>query len=172
MIVMGVSGCGKSTIGAALATALHLPFLEADGLHSEHNVAKMRAGQPLDDADRRPWLDAIAAALADTRRYPHGLVTACSALKRAYRDRLRACGARLCFVYLEVSQAEAERRLRSRPHHFMPVSLVPSQFAALQPPAPDETDTVHIRADEAPSVVEASTLRTLGVGTGGPFAVH
>jgi gluconokinase len=157
IVVMGVSGSGKSTIGTALARALQLPFLEADTLHGTHNIEKMRRGEPLDDADREPWLDALAAALVDELRYPQGVVMTCSALKRAYRDRLRRDAARLRFIYLSVSREVVEQRLRARRHPFMPESLLPSQFATLEPPARDETDTATVDANRsAPEVLEAA----------------
>jgi gluconokinase len=164
VVVMGVSGCGKTTVGRAVAAALGLPFLEADDLHGSHNVQKMRAGCALTDEDRAPWLAAIARALADVQRYPGGLVITCSALKRAYRDRLRQAAAGLLFVFLDVPQAVAERRLRARPHHFMPASLVPSQFATLERPGPDETDIVTIDADAAADAVARAALQALRTG--------
>ncbi len=135
VVVMGVSGSGKSTIGAALAQRLGVPFVDADDLHPASNVAKMSRGEPLDDEDRWPWLETIGRWLAD---HPDGGVVSCSALKHAYRDRLREHVAELEFVHLTGSREVIERRQASRPGHFMPASLLSSQFATLEPLAPDE----------------------------------
>jgi gluconokinase len=161
VVVMGVSGSGKSTLGAALAQALGLRFVEGDSLHDAHSVDKMRSGQPLDDADRAGWLDAIAVRLRDRAHYPQGLVVSCSALKRAYRDRLRHATPDLRFLYLQIDAAAAHQRLRHRTDHFMPASLVPSQFAALERPAPDESDTVTLEAGAPPATVLAAALEAL-----------
>ena len=133
IIVMGVSGSGKSTVGALLAKRLDLPFMDGDDLHSEANKQKMAAGIPLDDADRAPWLDAIAAALA---RAP--VLIACSVLKRRYRDRLREAVPEVQFVYLAGSPALLAQRLAARTHKFMPPDLLDSQLAILEPPGSDE----------------------------------
>ena len=133
ILVMGVSGSGKSSFGAALAEALHLPFADADAFHPPANITKMQAGTPLTDADRWPWLDALGAWLAAQPG-----VVACSALKRAYRDRLRAAAPGLRLVYLEGAPALIAARQAARPGHFMPPSLMASQFATLEPPTPDE----------------------------------
>lgn len=138
LIVMGVSGCGKSHVGRRLAEHLDCAFLEGDTLHPEANIARMRAGVPLDDADRRPWLDAIGAWL-DARQARHeAAVITCSALKRCYRDRLRQGRPGVCFAWLKVDRTELQRRLHARSAHFMPPSLLDSQLAALQVPAADE----------------------------------
>jgi gluconokinase len=132
VIVMGVSGCGKTSAGIALAERLGLGFIEGDRLHPAANIARMSAGIPLEDADRWPWLDAIGRALAAR---PGGTVASCSALKRAYRERLRsAAGRDLRFVFLELSRPELERRMHLREGHFMPATLLASQLAALEPP--------------------------------------
>jgi carbohydrate kinase (thermoresistant glucokinase family) len=131
IVVMGVSGCGKSTVGAALAARLGLPFIEGDALHDPASVAKMAAGAPLCDADRWPWLDRIGAALAAP---PGGAVAACSALRRAYRDRLRVAVPGLAFLHLAGDRATIAARMATRPHHFMPPALIDSQFATLEPP--------------------------------------
>lgn len=132
VVIMGVSGCGKSSAGAALAAALDRPLIEADAFHSPANLAKMGRGVPLDDADRAGWLDALAAELG---RQPGGAVMTCSALKRAYRQRLRAAAPGLRFVFLDISRAEAGRRVASRPDHFFASdALVDNQFATLEPP--------------------------------------
>lgn len=136
IVVMGVSGCGKSTVARALAQRLALPFVEADELHSPSNVAVMAAGTPLTDDDRRGWLHAVAEALA--RAEATGVVVACSALKRGYRDLLRASAPGLRIVHLTGLQSLLADRLRSRVGHYMPVSLLQSQIDTLEPPAADE----------------------------------
>lgn len=133
VVVMGVSGSGKSTLGAALAASLHARFVDADSLHPPANVAKMADGRPLDDDDRRPWLDAIADELASG-----DVVVACSALKRRYRDHLRLAAPRLALVFLHGDERILAARMRARRDHFMPASLLSSQLAALEPPTPDE----------------------------------
>jgi gluconokinase len=130
IVVMGVAGCGKSTFGQALAAALGAPYLEGDALHGPANIAKMSAGTALTDADRAPWLDRIAARITEAP----GIVVACSALKRSYRDRLRAAGP-LTFVHLKATQDVIAARLAARQGHFMAVSLIESQFATLEDPA-------------------------------------
>ncbi|MCP1372762.1 gluconokinase [Dyella lutea] len=137
LVVMGVSGSGKSHVGAALAAALGAQFLDADDLHPEANLHKMAAGTPLDDCDRMPWLDAVAAWIGAGRARGEAGVVACSALRRRYRDRLRAAAPDLGFVHLAVPRDELARRMRER-RHFMPPSLLDSQLATLEPPAADE----------------------------------
>src|SRR6476620_9178282 len=136
IVVMGVSGSGKSTVGAALAQRLGVPFADADDFHPPANIAKMTAGHALDDDDRRPWLESIGEWLAE--REPTGGVMSCSALKRSYRDQLRHHAHRVEFVHLEGSPAVIARRQSSRPGHFMPATLLASQFATLEQLAPDE----------------------------------
>lgn len=132
IVVMGVAGCGKSSLGAALARAEGLPLIEGDDFHSADNRRKMAEGTPLTDADRDGWLEALAAEL--TRR-ADGAVLTCSALKRRYRDRLRAAAPGLRFVFLAIEPAEAERRVAARAAtHFFNRRLVASQFDALEPP--------------------------------------
>jgi gluconokinase len=135
LLVMGVSGSGKSTIGAQLALALALPFGDADAFHPPANVEKMSAGTPLTDADRWPWLDALGAWLA---AQAGGGVIACSALKRAYRDRLRRAAPGLRILHLAGRPAMITERQAARENHFMPPSLMASQFATLEPPGADE----------------------------------
>ena len=137
IVVMGVSGCGKSTIGRSLADALGWDYQEGDDLHPQVNVDKMSAGIALEDSDRWPWLDRIASWISsEGEQHRQGVVT-CSALKRSYRDRLRRAGDGVCFVYIRVSRAELERRTQQR-LHFMPPSLLDSQLQTLQEPGPDE----------------------------------
>jgi gluconokinase len=146
VIVMGVSASGKSTVGAALARALALPFVEGDELHSRHNIEKMSRGEPLTDEDRAPWLAAIAALLGDERRYPRGVVVACSALKKAYRNELRAASPAARFVFLDASPELIHSRMAARRHHFMPPGLEASQFATLERPEPTERDVIVLDA--------------------------
>jgi len=156
---MGVSGSGKSHLGAALARACGVDFVEGDELHSAANVAKMSAGVPLDDADRQPWLEAIAAAIA--MRRGKGVVVSCSALRRTYRDVLRQADPALRLLYLRVPRDELARRLRER-SHFMPASLLDSQLATLEEPAADERAIVlEAGADLAATV--ATAMRALSV---------
>lgn len=145
LVVMGVSGAGKSTVGRALAAQLGRPFLEGDDFHPAANVRAMAAGVPLTDDDRWPWLDAIAAALATHAAAGTSTVLACSALRRAYRDRLRAAPGRVRFVLLQMPADELDRRMSARAGHFMPARLLGSQLATLEPLAPDE-DGLTVRA--------------------------
>lgn len=135
---MGVSGCGKSTIGALLAARLHIDFIDGDSLHPPANVEKMAAGIPLVDADRRPWLAAVGSAFQSSAREGEGLVIACSALKRAYRDAITAKASGACFVHLAGSRSLLESRLTGRSEHFMPAALLDSQLATLEPLQDDE----------------------------------
>lgn len=138
-VIMGVSGSGKSTIGARLARALEIEFVEGDDLHPAENVKRMEAGIPLTDDDRRGWLVAIAARLREAKRAKVGLVVSCSALKRSYRELLRSGGdENVRFVYLAGTRALLAERLANRRRHFMPASLLESQLSALEEPSPDE----------------------------------
>ncbi|UTT62948.1 gluconokinase [Microcella humidisoli] len=134
VVLMGVSGAGKTTVGLAAAARAGVTFLDADALHPEANVAKMAAGTPLDDSDRAPWLDAVAAALVAEAP----CILACSALRAAYRDRLRVDAPLARFVLLDLDRAALERRLAAREGHFMPAALLDSQLATLEPPAAHE----------------------------------
>ncbi|HTZ78828.1 MAG TPA: gluconokinase [Stellaceae bacterium] len=138
VVVMGVSGAGKTTVGSALADRLGAEFIEGDRFHPPENIAKMSRGEPLDDADRWPWLDRLGAEVARRGREGRPVVLACSALKRAYRDRLRRAWPALRFVYLRGDLELIQSRLAARHGHFMPAGLLESQFAALEAPAPDE----------------------------------
>ncbi len=129
---MGVAGCGKSAVGQRIAQALDLPLIEGDEFHPASNIEKMRQGRPLADEDRAGWLDRLGQEL---QRHPDGAVLTCSALKRAYRDRLRLAAPGLRFVHLALSQEQALRRVAERGGHFYPPSLVASQFDALEDPA-------------------------------------
>jgi len=135
VVVMGVSGCGKTTVGRLLARQLDLPFIEGDELHPPRNVALMAAGTPLTDEDRVGWLDAVATELA---RQPAGAVASCSALRRRYRDQLRSRLPGLRFVHLHGARKVLESRLSQRQGHYMPASLLDSQLQTLEPPAAEE----------------------------------
>jgi gluconokinase len=160
IIVMGVSGSGKSTIGALLADRLGWPFADADGFHPAANVAKMAAGSPLTDADRWPWLDAIAAHIGAARGTGRPVVVACSALRRAYRERLRAGHGDLIFLHLAGAPAVIAERQAARQDHFMPPSLMASQFATLEDPAA-EADAVMVSVSASPHEVVATAIDQL-----------
>jgi gluconokinase len=149
VVVMGVSGSGKSTLATGIASALSLDSLDGDALHLPQSVSKMAAGIPLADADRWPWLDRIAAKLADADEYPLGLVVACSALKRSYRDRLRRATSGLRFVFLDGPPALIASRLGGRSGHFMPSALLESQLQALERPGRDEPDVLHLSIESS-----------------------
>lgn len=137
---MGVSGCGKSCLGAALGERLGMGFIEGDSLHPPANVEKMRSGTPLTDADRWPWLDRIAAELGANE----DLIVSCSALRRVYRDRLRASGQGVHFVHLAGSREVLAERMAARSGHYMPVTLLDSQLATLEAPGADEALTLEV----------------------------
>ncbi|MFC4587674.1 gluconokinase [Sphaerisporangium corydalis] len=137
---MGVTGSGKTTVGEALSRRLGVPFADADDFHSPASIAKMSAGVPLQDADRLPWLRSIGAWLAG--HAATGAVASCSALKRAYRDVLRASAPSVAFVHLHGDQETVRARVAARPGHFMPASLVASQFQTLEPLEPGEHGVV------------------------------
>lgn len=157
IVVMGVSGSGKSTVGAALAQRLRVPFGDGDDFHPPANVAKMTAGQPLDDDDRYPWLEAIGQWLADHRG---GGVMSCSALKRKYRDQLRSHCADVEFLHLSGSPEVIGKRQASRPGHFMPASLLQSQFTTLEPLDADERGTTIDVDQDIDSIVETYVAAT------------
>lgn len=157
IVVMGVSGSGKSTVGAALAQRLRVPFADADDFHPPANIEKMSAGHPLDDTDRVPWLEAIGKWLA---LHGDGGVMSCSALKRAYRDQLRRHCADIEFLHLEGTVETIGRRQASRPGHFMPASLLQSQFQTLEPLEPDERG-IAIDVDQSiDSIIESYVSTT------------
>lgn len=135
IVIMGVSGSGKSTLGKALADVLGWRFVEGDALHPPENIAKMSAGTPLNDNDRRPFLVNVAGAIVAR---PAGVVVSCSALKRAYRDLIRLIAGDVTFVLPTLSREQLHARLAQRPHHFMPLALLESQLDTLEPPGVDE----------------------------------
>lgn len=158
LVVMGVSGCGKSHVGLRLAEYLDAVFLDGDDFHPADNVAKMAAGEPLNDADRAPWLDRLAKELADRER----VVLACSALKRRYRDVLRTADATR-FIFLDGEAELIRSRVEARAGHFMPPELLRSQFEALQRPDASEPDVLCVPIDAPPEQVVEHALRALGV---------
>jgi gluconokinase len=165
IVVMGVSASGKSTIAARLAERLGCEMADGDAFHPAANVAKMAAGIPLEDEDRWPWLAAVAAWIAEREGAGRTAVIACSALKRAYRDVLRAASPRVVFMYLAVAREAVEERVRARKGHFMPERLVASQYGALEPLAPDERGvTVDAGAGIEDVVARAlAALTSLGI---------
>jgi gluconokinase len=158
VVVMGVSGSGKSTVGAAVAQRLRVQFADADDFHPEANIAKMTAGHALDDDDRYPWLESIGEWLAEHDE--KGGVMSCSALKRKYRDQLRHHEERTQFLLLQGSLAVITRRQASRPGHFMPASLLQSQFDTLEPLAPDENGVV-VDVDQSIDAIVNEYVSTL-----------
>src|SRR5215813_12008971 len=163
VVVMGVSGCGKSTIASMLAHRLNWIFEEGDWFHPQSNIEKMHTGQPLTDEDRWPWLEGIAAWIDATRRVGNHGTIACSALKRAYRDILVGERADVRIVYLKGGRDLIARRLAARDGHFMPPSLLDSQFAALEEPQPDEHPIVVSIVPHPREIVE-EIVKRLGKG--------
>jgi gluconokinase len=160
VVVMGVSGTGKTTVGNRLAARLGVPFVEGDRFHPPANIAKMSRGQPLGDADRRPWLEALAAELDRARRAGGGGVLACSALRASYRTILRAGHDDVAFVFLDGTPDLVERRLAARRGHFMPAALLASQFAALEAPNGGE-HAIRVDVAAAPDAIVDSVLNSL-----------
>ncbi|HLI58231.1 MAG TPA: gluconokinase [Solirubrobacteraceae bacterium] len=156
LVVMGVSGAGKTTVGEALAAAAHVPFVDGDDLHPEANVRKMASGTPLTDADRAPWLARVGEVLSSAS----GIVVTCSALRRVYRDAIRRTAPDAVFVQLDVDPGELDARMRARRHHYMPASLLPSQLATLEPLGADEPGVV-VDASGPPADVVARVRAAL-----------
>lgn len=162
IIVMGVSGSGKSTIGQALARRLHAPFLDGDGYHPPANVEKMRAGIPLEDADRWPWLERLAVALAEAAGTKGVAIGASSALKRSYRDFLiDKAGEPILFVHLDGSPELIAERMARREHAYMPQSLLASQFATLEPPDPTTENALVLPITDSVDKIVRSVLKRL-----------
>jgi gluconokinase len=162
IVVMGVSGCGKSTVGLALADRLRIPFLDADDLHPASNVDKMSRGIPLTDDDRAPWLSAVGEKLA--RHGVTGLVVACSALKAAYREVLRRHAPEVFFVHLESSKQVIATRIVVRSEHFMPLTLLDSQLETLEPLSADERGVALNAAQSVLAIVGAAERAIRSVG--------
>jgi len=161
LVVMGVSGCGKSSAGQAIASSLSWAFIEGDDLHPPENRSKMSAGVPLDDADRWPWLDSIAMNAGASECGGRSVVVACSALKQVYRDRLARAGGDVRFVHLTGDPFIIAQRMRARRNHFMPSGLLQSQLATLEPPPPGERVCV---IDLALSVEEIAARAVRWIG--------
>lgn len=156
IVLMGVAGCGKSSVGEALAPRLAARYFDGDDLHSPENVAKMRAGTPLTDADRWPWLGRIGEVLQTDNT-----IIGCSALRRIYRDRIRdIAGAPVRFVHLSGSREVIASRMAARTGHYMPTSLLDSQFATLEPPAPEE-NALTVDIDQPLEAIMAEILAAL-----------
>lgn len=147
MIAMGVSASGKSTFGRRLAERIGARFIDGDDLHPASNLRKMTAGQPLNDEDRWPWLEAVRNEIRQETGAGRSLVIACSALKKPYRDMLRDVGSRVTFAFLDVSEASVQKRIRRRSGHFMKARMVESQFAALEDPV-GEADTIRLDGEK------------------------
>lgn len=161
LVVMGVSGSGKTTVGEGLARRLGWPFLEGDSLHPPANVAKMKSGTPLDDADRLPWLRAIAARIDDWRRAGSPGIVTCSALKRSYRRILVGDRPEVRLVFLKGTRDTIAPRMAARRGHFMPPGLLQSQLDTLEEPGADERP-ITVAVDGAPDAIVAEVLRALG----------
>jgi carbohydrate kinase (thermoresistant glucokinase family) len=160
LVLMGVSGCGKTTIAKGLAAAEGWPMLEGDSFHSPANVAKMASGTPLTDDDRWPWLRAIAAAMDAYRARGESVVVACPALRRAHRDIVIGDRPDVRLIYLNGPKALIAERLRARKGHFMPPALLDSQFATLEPPGPDEHPIV-VGIDGTPDEIVRDIMEKL-----------
>ena len=157
VVCMGVSGCGKTTVARAIADATGLACFEADDFHSEENRARMAAGKPLDDAMREPWIASLCEALVAERQAGRSCVLACSALRRAHRDRFRAVGFRTCFLFLDGERELIARWMSERKGHFMPPGLLDSQFETLESPLGEE-DAIRIDLAEGWPAVEKSAI--------------
>lgn len=163
IVVMGVSGSGKSTVGAALAQRTRLPFADADDFHPPANIAKMTSGESLNDDDRYPWLESIGEWLS--ARCADGGVMSCSALKRKYRDQLRRRCPEVIFLHLAGSPEVIGKRQASRPGHFMPASLLASQFETLEPLQADERGVVIDVDQNIDSIIEVYLALTASLAT-------
>ena len=162
IVVMGVSSSGKSTVGQSIGRRLHVPFLDGDGYHPPANVEKMRAGIPLDDADRWPWLESLATALHEAANRKGAAVGACSALKRAYREFLtQEAGEPILFVYLEGTRELIGERMARRQHEYMPTSLLDSQFATLEVPDPATENVLVVPVTDSVEKITSATLKAV-----------
>ena len=167
LIVAGVSGSGKTTVGALLAGRLHWRFADGDTFHSAANIAKMRAGYPLTDEDRRPWLVAITAWMDERSAHGESAVVTCSALKRAYRDDLLAGRPEARMIFLTVDRYELARRLAARHGHFFPERLLSTQLGALELPGPDEPAVTVVSSGADPEDTVAAIIALVRPGEDG-----
>lgn len=162
IIVMGVSSSGKSTIGMSIARRLHVPFLDGDGYHPPANVEKMRAGIPLVDEDRWPWLQSLAQALHEAADRKDAAVGACSALRRIYRDYLvEQAGEPILFVYLDGTKELISARMARRQHEYMPASLLDSQFATLEVPDPHTENVLFVPVTDSVDRITQTAVKAL-----------
>ncbi len=161
IILLGVSGSGKTTVGQALSTLLGWSFLDADDYHPEANVAKMSRGEPLTDADRAPWLKILRTEVATRLARGEEAILACSALKKAYRQQLQVDPARVRFVYLKVSPKLLQKRLEQRPDHFMKPSMLRSQMETLEEPMPSEALTIEVKTENDPTTLASIIQKSL-----------
>ncbi|MEE1674224.1 gluconokinase [Agarivorans aestuarii] len=159
--VMGVSGCGKSSIGEGLANYLQAEFIDGDTLHPPSNIDKMRSGLALNDDDRKPWLATIVAKADAISQQGKTAVIVCSALKKVYREQLRQVSAEVVFIYLKGEQSLIKQRLEQRCNHFMPQDLLASQFATLEAPSADEVDVIPIDIDASLEQVLARCIHSI-----------
>jgi gluconokinase len=166
VLVGGVAGSGKTTVGLLLAGRLHWPFADADAFHSEANIAKMRSGVPLTDADRKPWLDKIAAWMDERIAAGEPAVAGCSALKRAYRDQLLAGRPAAWLAFLAISRELAHTRLAARHGHFFTAKMMDSQFAELEPPQRQEPRLLVLDAARTPDRLAGEIIERLGLAVG------
>jgi gluconokinase len=160
VLIMGVTSSGKSTVGEGLAAQLGWAFRDADSFHPPENVAKMSSGQPLDDEDRKPWLAAIARFIDEAETHGKPAIVTCSALKRIYRDVIVGSRAHVALVHLVGDKPLIAKRMAARKNHFMPTSLLDSQFATLEPPQDDEKP-LRVSIDQEPQQIIASIVDTL-----------
>ena len=165
LVVMGVSGSGKSTVAALVAERLGWTFADGDDFHTPESIARMQEGHPLDDAARQPWLGRIRAWIDARVAAGENAVVACSALKRAYRRTLIGDPRRVRIVFLEGSRAVIQDRILARHGHFMPASLLDSQFAALEPPGPEE-DPITVGIEDGPDAIVAAIATRLDIPAG------
>ncbi len=163
LIVAGVAGSGKTTLGELLARKLGWEFVDGDSFHSATNIAKMRSGRPLDDSDRWPWLAAIGAWMDERIAVGQSAVVACSALARRYRQALLASRPQATMVFLELSREEAHTRCYARHGHFFGAAMVASQFAELEPPEPDEQRVLVLQSTRPPDELAGTVMKELGL---------
>ncbi len=163
LIVAGVAGSGKTTLGELLASKLGWEFVDGDSFHSATNIAKMRSGRPLDDSDRWPWLAAIGAWMDERIAVGQSAVVACSALARRYRQALLASRPQATMVFLELSREEAHTRCYARHGHFFGAAMVASQFAELEPPEPDEQRVLVLQSTRPPDELAGTVMKELGL---------